>query len=325
MKKLLLTAFALLLAAATAPALDLKLGHTQPDVSPGNRIATIFKEKVEAKTNGQVTITIFGNGTLGNEKNLQEMVRSGTADMAVAASFHHVLPWAGILECPLLFRDLDHFTSAFAGPIGKDLAARFEKEINVRPIFIAPHGGFRYITTKATAVKKPEDLTGLKIRNPNVPAYNIMIRAMGAVAVPLDWSEVYLALDRGVIQGQHNPILNIVGGKIYEVQGYLAMVPWGITPHVVCMSARAWAKLTPDQQKAVMEAGAETAREYPAIAKKEEEEWLSFLKDKITIIRPNEIDLDAFLKVFREKGIPELEKEYGPEVMKFFMSIVDFK
>lgn len=322
MGKLLLTAAITLFWGISASAVDIKLGHVGAPASPQQIIAKMFKEKVEAKTGGAVTISIFDSGTLGNEKNLQEGVRSGTVDMTIAGTFSHLLPWAGILETPMLYRDLDHFIKVFSGPVGDEVAELFEKAIRVKPIFIVPHGGFRYITTKAVAVKAPENLKGLKIRNPNVPAFNIMAKAVGAVPVPLDFSELYLALDRGVVQGQHNPTGNIVGSKLYEVQDYLSMVPWGISPHVVCMSARAWDRLTQEQQMAIREAGLETAREYPAIAISEEKEQLDFMADKITIIRPEEIDLQSFGKALTETGLPELEKEYAPEAIAIVRKII---
>lgn len=315
-------AAALLLCAVTANAVDIKLGHVGAPASPQQSIATLFKNKVEAKTNGSVTVTVFDSGTLGNEKNLQEGVRSGTVDMTIAGTFSHLLPWAGILETPMLYRDLDHFINTFTGPVGDEIAALFEQSIRVKPVFIVPHGGFRYITTKGVAAKSPADLKGLKIRNPNVPAFNIMAEAVGAVPVPLDFAELYLALDRGVVQGQHNPTGNIVGSKLYEVQDYLSMVPWGISPHVVCVSARIWDRLDEAQRKAVLEAGAETAREYPAIAVKEEQEQLDFMADKIEIITPDQIDQAAFVKALTEVGLPQLEKEYAPEAIAIVRKII---
>ena len=322
MQKSLALVFALVLCCLAARAVDIKLGHVGAPASPQQSIAKLFKEKVEAKTGGAVTVSIFDSGTLGNEKNLQEGVRSGTVDMTIAGTFSHLLPWAGILETPMLYRDIDHFISVFAGPVGDEISALFEKSIRVKPVFIVPHGGFRYITTKAVAVKTPADLKGLKIRNPNVPAFNIMAKAVGAVPVPLDFSELYLALDRGVVQGQHNPTGNIVGSKLYEVQDYLSMVPWGISPHVVCISSRAWGRLSEEQQKAVREAGLETAREYPAIAKKEEQEQLDFMADKITLVKPEEIDLAAFQKALSDTGLAELEKEYAPEAIVIVKKII---
>ncbi|MDR2392100.1 MAG: TRAP transporter substrate-binding protein DctP [Planctomycetota bacterium] len=318
-------AIVFLLAGAAAEAVDIKLGHVGAPASPQQSIGTLFKAKVEAKTSGGVTISLFDSGTLGNERDLQAGVRSGTVDMTIAGTFSHLLPWAGILETPMLYRDLDHFVRVFAGKTGEDIAALFEKQIQVKPIFIVPHGGFRYITTKAIAVRKPADLKGLKIRNPNVPAFNIMAAAVDAVPVPLDFAELYLALDRGVVQGQHNPTGNIVGSKLYEVQDYLSMIPWGISPHVVCVSLRVWERLMPDQQRAILEAGLETAGEYPAIAVKEEKEQLDFMKDKITIITPDQIDLEAFGKVLADIGLPRLEKEYAPEAIDLVKKIMAAK
>ena len=73
----------MIIVATTSPAIDLKLGHVEAQVSPGQSISAMFKEKVEAKTNGEVTITIFDNGTLGNEKNLQQMVRSSIRRVSI--------------------------------------------------------------------------------------------------------------------------------------------------------------------------------------------------------------------------------------------------
>jgi C4-dicarboxylate-binding protein DctP len=200
-----------------------------------------------------------------------------------------------------------------------------EKELGVKPLFVVPHGGFRYITTKSKAIRKPSDMQGLKLRNPNVPAYNVMATAVGAIPIPLDFSELYVALDRGVVEGQHNPTGHIVGSKFYEVQGYLNMVPWGITPHIVCMSKRAWDKLSSEQQKALIEAAWETMKEYPEEANKEEEEHIKFLKDKMTIVSTEEIDINAFVAILKEKGIPALEKEYPEKAVSWVREIINFK
>ena len=304
---------------------ELKLAHVGAPTSPQQSSGRIFADKVAAKTNGSVSVTIFDSGTLGNEKFLQEGVRSGTVDIAIAGTFSHVLPPAGILETPTLFRNMDHFVRVFSSRLGEDLMAEFERELGVKPLFIVPHGGFRYITTKSKAIRKPSDMQGLKLRNPNVPAYNVMAAAVGAIPVPLDFSELYVALDRGVVEGQHNPTGHVVGSKFYEVQGYLNLVPWGITPHVVCMSKRAWEKLNADQQKAVMEAARETVMDYPKVADKEVQDQLDFLKDKMTIVRPEEIDMAAFGAVLRERGLPALEREYPAQAVKWVREIVNFK
>ena len=103
------------------------------------------------------------------------------------------------------------------------------------------------------------------------------------------------------------------------------MVPWGISPHVACMSLRAWERLSPDQRKAVREAGLETAREYPALAIREEKEQLALMEGRIAVITPDRIDLEAFRRVLADAGLPRLEKEYAAEAIDIVKKIMAAK
>jgi TRAP-type transport system periplasmic protein len=308
---------------AQGASVTLNLAHVGAPVSPQQTIGQLFADKVAEKTGGSVIIRLHDSGTLGNERQLQDGVTTGTIDIAIAGTFSHSVPFAGILEAPLLYRDLDHFVNAFSGEVGDELLAHFAQELGAQPLFIAPHGGFRYITTKSTPIRAPRDLEGLRLRNPNVPAFNVMAQVAGALPVPLDFSELYVALDRGVVDGQHNPVGHVVGSQFFEVQDYLSMVPWGISPHVVTMSSRAWNRLSAEQQEAVMEAARETAREYPAVAKAQEDEQLEFLRDRMTIVTPDEIDMEAFSRLFEEEGLPGLEREYGEAGARWVRAILD--
>ena len=297
--------------AANAADINLKLGHVGAPISPQETIAKLFSDKVVNYSKGSVKVQIFNSGGLGNERQLQEGVRSGTIDMTIAGTFSHFVPWAGALETPMLYQNMEHFTRFFSSPQGDALLEQFRKDVNVEPLFVVPHGGFRYITVKGNPVRSPADLKGVKIRNPNVPAFNIMAKAVEAIPVPIDFSELYVALQRGVVDGQHNPVGNIAGAKLYEVQKSLSMVPWGISPHIVSMSKTAWGRLDDAQKAAVKKAAKETVIEYPQIARQEEQKLLDSMKSSITIIPPEQIDLAAFARVFQEKGLPMLKSEYG--------------
>lgn len=291
--------------------LALKLGHVGAPISPQETIGKMFADKVAKYSNGTLQVQIFNTSTLGNERQLQEGVRSGTIDMAIAASFSHFVPWAGALEAPMLYQNMDHFVRFYSGPQGAALLEQFKKDAKVEALFVAPHGGFRYITVKGAEIHKPADLKGVKVRNPNVPAFNVMAKAVDAIPVPIDFAELYVALQRGVVDGQHNPVANIVGAKLYEVQTSLSQVPWGITPHIVSMSNRAWSRLDNVQKDAVRKASQEIVKEYPDIARSEEKQLLDSIRSSIKIIPPEQIDVEAFAKVFQEKGLPMLKSEYG--------------
>ena len=297
--------------AVNAANLNLKLGHVGAPVSPQETIAKLFSEKVAAYSKGSLKLQVFNSGSLGNERQLQEGVRSGTIDMTIAGTFSHFVPWAGALETPMLYQNMEHFTRFFSGPQGDALLDQFRKDVNVEPLFVVPHGGFRYVTTNGAEVRSPADMKGMKIRNPNVPSFNIMAKAVDAIPVPIDFSELYVALQRGVVDGQHNPIGNIVGAKLFEVQKSLSMVPWGISPHIVSMSKTAWGRLDDAQKAAIKQAAQETVKEYPEIARQEEQKLLDSIKGSIKIISPDQIDLAAFAKAFQEKGLPALKSEYG--------------
>lgn len=256
-----------------------------------------------------IKLVIHDSGTLGNEAELQGAALDGTIDLVIAGSFSHYAPWAGILESPMLFHSNDDFRAFSQGSAGADVLAMLAEELETVPLFIAPHEGPRAITTANTPISHPGDLQGLKLRNPEVPSFTVMANAVGATPVALDFSELYLALDRGVVDGQHNPLGNIVGQSFQEVQGFLSMVPWGTSPHVVTMSRYTWDRLEPTHQEAVRTAADLVAEEYFDVAASETEERLGFLEGKIEILPLEEIDIPAFDQIL-EGALPELARRY---------------
>jgi TRAP-type transport system periplasmic protein len=115
---------------------------------------------------------------------------------------------------------------------------------------------------------------------------------------------------------------HIVGSKFFEVQKYLTLVPYGLPPHIVSLSKNAWGKLNADQQKAVIEAGAETARTFPAQAIALEREYIDQVKAKgMVVAEPKDIDLAAFLKIFNDQCVPELKKVYGEKWVNAIVSV----
>lgn len=304
----------------------IKIGHVGAPESPQQTIGEMLAKNAAEASGGTIDIRLYGSSQLGSEKDLQQGVKSGTVDGLIAGSFVNYIKWSGVLEAPLLYRSLDHFMNVYNGPVGQELMATIEKEVGVKPLFIAPHGSFRYLTNSVRPITKPEDMKGLKIRDPSVPAYSIVCRALGAVPVPMDFAELYTALDRKMVDGQHNPMSHIVGSKFYEVQKHCSMVPYGIPPHTVSISTKAWAKLSPDQQKALMEAARKTAQEYPAVAAESNEKLRqAAVASGMAVLGPEQVDIAAFQKVFIESALPELIKAYGDEGKHYLNLILETK
>lgn len=166
---------------ALADDAKLRLSHVGAPASPQEAIAGLFPGKVAEDSDGSVTAQVFNAGTLGNERQLQEGVRSGTLDATIAGMFSCFVPWAGALEAPLLYSSLDHFNNFFGSEDGKALMQAFEADAGIKTLFVVPHGGFRSITMTDLEVKTPADLKGIKIRNPNVPPVGLCLFVVASI------------------------------------------------------------------------------------------------------------------------------------------------
>ena len=327
MKKTVSVLAAALLAAglAASPATAetvIKIGHVGAPVSPQQQGGEVFAALVAFKSKGEMEVKLYHSATLGSEQQLQEGVKSGTIDGLIAGTWERFLPWAGVFQTPFIYRDFDHFMNVMTGPVGEKLMAAVEKELKVKPLFILPHGSFRRPTNGVRPITKPDDMKGLKIRDPNVPAYSIVTKAMGAVPVPMDFKELYVALSRDVVDGQHNPFSHIVGSKFYEVQQHVSLLPYGLPPHIVTLSQKAWGRLSEAEQKIIMEAAKETAIMTPSLGLAQEREFIEFVQSKgMQVATEKDIDLDAFLRIFNEVCVPQLKDAYGAEWVEAILSV----
>lgn len=245
---------------ATAPAaeakpLELKLGHIQSENDFWHLGALKFKEELEKRSNGQITLKIYPNSTLGGDRDMVEGMQMGTVDFGlVAGVLGNFEKTIGLLELPYLFDSQEEFNKVIHGPIGDEIAANLVKKSGVRILNWWDRGPRH--TTSNRPINKLEDLKGLKIRLPEIPAMVASWRAMGANPTPMAWSEVYTGLEQNVIEAQENPIPFIYGGRIHEVQKYLALTAHKYEYVTIAMSDRRWKKLNDDQRRIITEAAA---------------------------------------------------------------------
>lgn len=163
----------------------------------------------------------------------------------------------------------------------------------------------------------------LKIRSPEVPVYSYALEALGAVPVPLAFTELYIALDRGVVDGQHNPLMHVKGQRFYEVQKYLSVMDFAYTPNIVAFSNKTWNKLSGSQQKALVDAAKETAPLWAAQSINEEKAILAELKDKMQVLSGDQIKRDEFVKIVQEKAYPKYQATFGPEFVAFLNKVLE--
>ncbi|MCM0761610.1 TRAP transporter substrate-binding protein [Sporomusa sphaeroides DSM 2875] len=239
--------------------ITLKLGHIQSESDLWHKGAQKFAELVAKKTNGEVTVQIFPNSTIGNDRDMTEGLQMGSVDFAlVAGVLGNFEPSLQIMEMPYLFKNEEHLRKVIYGPIGDDLLGKLLSSSNIRGLSFWERGPRQLTTNKP--VNSLEDIKGIKIRVPEIPPMVTAWKAMGANPTPMAWGEVYTALQQNVIEAQENPVPYIHAGKIYEVQKYIAMTNHKYEYVVMAMSNKTWEKLTPDQQKAISEAAKEATQ-----------------------------------------------------------------
>lgn len=236
-----------LAAGAAAQTVTMKIGIGHP---PGQSFVVAsekFKEMVEKRSNGRLKADIFHSSQLGGEREMQEMVALGTLEMSVSGVTVIYEPLYAMLEAPFLYRDRDHIKKVMASPIVAELGESLLKK-GIRYVGFYENG-FRNITNSKRAINDPADVKGLKIRTPENLAQIETFKALGAVATPMAFSELYNALAQGVVDGQENPLQNIWTGKMYEVQKHLAMTGHIYNSAYILASDKFWTGLPADLRK----------------------------------------------------------------------------
>lgn len=278
---------------AQAAPLTLKLGHIQSEQDFWHLGALKFKEELESRSKGAITLMVFPNSTIGGDRDLVEGMQMGTVDFGLIAgvlgNFEKTIQ---LLELPYLFDSQAEFTKVIHGPIGDEIAANVLKSSGVRILNWWDRGPREVTSNKP--INGLADIKGLKIRVPEIPAMVTTWRAMGANPTPMAWSEVYTGLEQNVIEAQENPIPFIYGGRIHEVQKYLALTDHKFEYVTIAMSDVRWKSLTDDQRKIVTEAAvAATAYENKLVLDKTNELLEAMKKDGLKVTTPNKAELAA--------------------------------
>lgn len=265
-------------ATAAAQPVKLKLGHIAAENDAWHKGALKFAELVEQKSNGSVKVEVFPSSTLGNDRDLIEGMQMGSMDFALVAGVlsNFYEPYS-ILELPYLFRDKEHLEKVLYGPVGDDLKAELLENAKLRGLEFWMRGPRELTASKK--IETLEDLKGIKIRVPEIPASIEAWKALGTTPTPMAFGEVYSSLQTGIIDAQENPRALIDSSKLNEVQKYLMKTDHVFGYVLLTMSDLTYNKLTPEQQKAVEEAAKEATEYENKLVFELEEELLKKLKN----------------------------------------------
>ncbi|HEY9053658.1 MAG TPA: TRAP transporter substrate-binding protein [Rectinemataceae bacterium] len=302
--------------------LTLRYAHMNPPNSPNGLQAQYFADKIAERTKGAVKITVYPSSQLGSIAEMAEQVSMGTIAMHhnTYGGLQPLLDDLGLFDTPFLYRDVDHLLAATdprSSPVLKELNAKLIATRNVR-ILYSFYFGTRDLTSNKP-VYSPKDLAGKKIRAIPSAIYLAAVEGMGAVAVPIDWAEVPVALSTGVADGQENPVSTLVTSKLYEIQKYLMQTHHIMGSEPVVINEKVWQSLSPEIRKVFEEVAVETCKWASDYVRNSEDKDLQTLKDKgMKVIGPAEgLKIDEF----RSSVMAVVDKRFGAKWGKYYDQI----
>ncbi|SCZ82063.1 TRAP transporter substrate-binding protein [Acidaminobacter hydrogenoformans] len=297
----------------------MKFAHDYTTNSPYHEAAVKFKELVEAKSEGRMEVQIYPAQQLGSAREMIEGMQMGTIEMvwtptAKFAGFDQRLT---LIDLPYLFKDEDTMWKALEGELGQKLMGYLEP-IGIKGISFCAEG--YKIFTANKPIKSPEDFAGMKIRTMEAPVIMAQFKAWGANPVPIDFAEVYNALQQKVVDGQENPIITIHDMKFYEVQDYLSVADHAYLTYFLSASKKWYDGLPEDLQKIVMDSGLEMTEYHKGLIKDANDRYLQNVQDYGTQIYVLNDEERQALKDSAIGIYAEFEEVFGKELIEEALS-----
>ena len=320
--KALLAGAALLATSAFAQAQEeIIFGLSAAHGSLQERTASEFAMRANEKLGDLAVVKVFDSSQLGKDKDMMQKIKLGTMQITLPSStMPEVDDRFAIFDLPFLIKDRAQLAKIDA-TLFKDVLVPAAEAKGYRPLAIWENG-FRQITNNSRPIDTPKDLNGLKIRTPNSSWRVAMFQAYGANPTPMSFSEVFVALQTGVIDGQENPLTNIYAGKLNEVQKYLSLTDHVYSPAYPTVGVAAFGKLDPKIQGIL----AATAQEVASWARdqgaSEDDELLKKLQDGgMKVNRANRQSFVDASKPLYEKFAGEVEG--GQKMIDDVMAMAD--
>lgn len=269
----------LALGAAAQEPIDIKFSHVVAADTPKGKAAERFAQLAGEKTQGRVKVTVYANSTLYKDKEEMEALQLGAVQM-LAPSLAKFGPLGvkefEVFDLPYLFDDREQLRKVTEGPIGKELLGKLaDKGV----LGLAYWGNGFKVMSANKPLREPKDFRGLKMRIQSSKVLDAQMRALGANPQVMAFSEVYQALQTGVVDGTENPPSNLYTQKMHEVQKYVTDSDHGYLGYAVIVNKAFWEGLPADIRSALEAAMAEATVYANDIAKAENDQAMVKVKE----------------------------------------------
>lgn len=296
----------------------IRWGHLNNPGHPTSLGVRKVAEVLLAKSGGKLKIREFPASQLGNEMQQQSALRGGTQEMfsASTTSLATVVKDFGLLDFPFIVGSVAQAEDLILGAFGKTMLETLpEKDL----IGLGYWGlGFRNVTNSRHGIGKLEDFAGLKLRVIPNPVYLDTFKALGANPVPMNFGEVYTALETKTIDGQENPYSVILSNKFFEVQKFVSATNHTYTQNIITVGKKFWDQLSAEERKMIQDSVNETRDYQKDVTIKADSEALGELKAKgmqFNEIAPAEM---ARIRAATKQVAAKFSADFDPAKVKLF-------
>jgi tripartite ATP-independent transporter DctP family solute receptor len=270
-------------AASSGSQITISYGHGFSPDSPQAKAVEEFKTRVEKESNGRIVVNVFPSGQLGSAQEMFESMQMGTQEMALlpTARLSGFDASLQVFDLPFLFPDKETAYKVFDGDIGRHVLDTLSST-GVKGLAIYEDGFMQFTSNKK--IEKLSDFKGLKMRSMESPIKMEQFKELGCNPVPIDFNELYNALQQNTVDGQENPLATIVPSKFYEVQDYMLLSSHAYLAQLVLVSGSWFDGLDAEAQEIISRNALEIAAWERDLVAKAEVGYLKTIQDSGTTV-----------------------------------------
>ena len=278
---------------ATAQDVKIRFAHSLSPTEPAHKAAEFFAKNVAARTNGKVQITVFPAEQLGSGKDVNEMIRQGANVMNITdpGYLSDFVPDVGVLNGPYLIKTPQEYDQLLAS----DWFNGIEKKLEAAGFKLIMANGFfgqRHMIADKP-IREPKDIVGVTVRTPPNTMWIETFKAMGARPTTVQWSEVYNALQQGVVEAAEAPLGSLWGAKLQETRKVISLTGHFTAFVIWPINATFFNGLSKDVQQVLLEEGAKAGTEMTRLTLASQDDYIAKFKAAgVTII--SDVDVSAF-------------------------------
>jgi tripartite ATP-independent transporter DctP family solute receptor len=307
---------------------NLKYAYITPELTPKDNnetaFAYAFKSYVEKQSKGRIRVTLYPGGQLGKFPELIQGTMNGSIDIALTnvIPLNNFYPKSMIFGIPGVFNDKNECTEILNSAWGNEFNKGIEKNLGVKVLFhYSP--GLRNFTNSKRELRVPEDAKGLTIRVMESPVSIKMVEALGAKAVPIASSEMYVAMQNGVVDGQENPIPSIIQDLTYEVQKYLVLDGHFASSMMLLMNQKLYNGMPANLQKIITTGIQKGWVEGKKVIDRQEVDGVKFLQEKgMRVYIPTQQEAQRWREVVGKPTQTYVRQQLGDKIVDDLLATV---